>query len=294
MHFLAYILIYPLLWLISILPFRILYLVSDGVFVLLYYIIGYRKKTVTQNLRLAFPEKSEKEIATIRKAFYRHLSDMFLEMAKTMTISESELKKRFKIINPEELNRLVSLNKSIILMFGHYASWEWSIVLQQYINLKTLAVYKPLANKYFNNLVKNIRSKFNTDLISTKETVSAINDHEARNIKTLIGFLSDQSPRRTKDVYWGEFMGIKIPCFTGAERLAKKLDLTTAYLKVTKIKRGFYEAKIMTLAENPNAYKDYQLTDMFLREVEKQIYEAPEYYFWTHNRWKHRDKNPNQ
>lgn len=294
MHFLAYILIYPLLWLISILPFRILYLVSDGVFVLLYYIIGYRKKTVTQNLRLAFPEKSEKEIATIRKAFYRHLSDMFLEMAKTMTISESELKKRFKIINPEELNRLVSLNKSIILMFGHYASWEWSIVLQQYINLKTLAVYKPLANKYFNNLVKNIRSKFNTDLISTKETVSTINDHEARNIKTLIGFLSDQSPRRTKDVYWGEFMGIKVPCFTGAERLAKKLDLTTAYLKVTKIKRGFYEAKIMTLAENPNAYKDYQLTDMFLREVEKQIYEAPEYYFWTHNRWKHRDKNPNQ
>lgn len=294
MHFLAYILIYPLLWLISILPFRILYLVSDGVFVLLYYIIGYRKKTVTQNLRLAFPEKSEKEIATIRKAFYRHLSDMFLEMAKTMTISESELKKRFKIINPEELNRLVSLNKSIILMFGHYASWEWSIVLQQYINLKTLAVYKPLANKYFNNLVKNIRSKFNTDLISTKETVSTINDHEARNIKTLIGFLSDQSPRRTKDVYWGEFMGIKIPCFTGAERLAKKLDLTTAYLKVTKVKRGFYQAEIMTLAENPNAYKDYQLTDMFLREVEKQIYEAPEYYFWTHNRWKHRDKNPNQ
>jgi KDO2-lipid IV(A) lauroyltransferase len=294
MHFLAYILIYPLLWLISILPFRILYLVSDGVYVLLYYIIGYRKKTVTQNLRLAFPEKSEKEIASIRKAFYRHLSDMFLEMAKTMTISESELKKRFKIINPEELNRLVSLNKSIILMFGHYASWEWSIVLQHYIDLKTLAVYKPLANKYFNNLVKRIRSKFNTDLISTKETVSAINDHEARNIKTLIGFLSDQSPRRTKDVYWGEFMGIKIPCFTGAERLAKKLDLTTAYLKVTKVKRGFYQAEIMTLAENPNAYKDYQLTDMFLREVEKQIYEAPEYYFWTHNRWKHRDKNPNQ
>jgi KDO2-lipid IV(A) lauroyltransferase len=294
MHFLAYILIYPLLWLISILPFRILYLVSDGVYVLLYYIIGYRKKTVTQNLRLAFPEKSEKEIASIRKAFYRHLSDMFLEMAKTMTISESELKKRFKIINPEELNRLVSLNKSIILMFGHYASWEWSIVLQHYIDLKTLAVYKPLANKYFNNLVKRIRSKFNTDLISTKETVSAINDHEARNIKTLIGFLSDQSPRRTKDVYWGEFMGIKIPCFTGAERLAKKLDLTTAYLKVTKVKRGFYQAEIMTLAENPNVYKDYQLTDMFLREVEKQIYEAPEYYFWTHNRWKHRDKNPNQ
>lgn len=290
MQFLVYILVYPLLWLVSILPFKLLYLLSDGVYLLLYYIIGYRKKTVTENLRLVFPEKSEKEIAIIRKKFYHHLSDMFLEMTKTMTISEKELKKRFKITNPEEFKRLETLNKSIILIFGHYASWEWSIVLQRYINLKSLAVYKPLANKYFNRLVKNIRSKFNTDLISTKETVNVINDHETRNLKTIIGFLSDQSPRLTKDVYWGEFMGIKVPCFTGAERLAKKLDLATAYLKVTKIKRGFYEAEIMTLAENPNEYKDYQLTDMFLREVEKQIHEAPEYYFWTHKRWKHREK----
>lgn len=291
MHFLAYILIYPFLWLVSILPFRLLYLVSDGVYVLLYYIIGYRKKTVIANLKLVFPEKSENEITTISKAFYHHLSDMFLEMTKTMTISESELKKRFKITNPEEFEHLESLNKSVILIFGHYASWEWSIVLQQYISLKGLAVYKPLANKYFNKLVKSIRSKFNTDLISTKETISVINDHENRHIKTIIGFLSDQSPRLTKDVYWAEFMGIKVPCFTGAERLAKKLDLTTAYLKVTKIKRGFYQAEIMTLAENPNDYSNYQLTDMFLREVEKQIYEAPEYYFWTHKRWKHREKS---
>ncbi|WP_100615418.1 lysophospholipid acyltransferase family protein [Confluentibacter citreus] len=289
MQFLVYILVYPFLWLVSILPFRLLYLVSDGVYLLLYYIIGYRKKTVTQNLKLVFPEKSEKKIATIRKAFYHHLSDMFLEMTKTMTISESELKKRFKITNPEEFKRLESLNKSIILIFGHYASWEWSIVLQQYINFKGLAVYKPLANRYFDRLVKNIRSKFNTDLISTKEIISVINDHEAKNIRTITGFLSDQSPRLTKDVYWGGFMGVKVPCFTGAERLAKKLDLTTAYLKVTKVKRGFYEAEIMTLAENPKEYKDYQLTDMFLAEVEKQIYEAPEYYFWTHKRWKHRE-----
>jgi Kdo2-lipid IVA lauroyltransferase/acyltransferase len=288
MQFLVYILVYPFLWLVSMLPFRLLYLVSDGVYVLLYHLIGYRKKTVTDNLRLVFPDKSEKEIAKIRKKFYHHLSDMFLEMTKTMTISESELKKRFKITNPEEFKRLESLNKSIILIFGHYASWEWSIVLQQYINFKGLAVYKPLANKHFNKLVKNIRSKFNTDLISTKETISIINDLETKGIKSITGFLSDQSPRLTKDVYWSEFMGIKVPCFTGAERLAKKLDLTTAYLKVTKVKRGFYEAEIMTLAENPKEYQDYQLTDMFLREVEKQIYEAPEYYFWTHKRWKHK------
>ncbi|WP_240911450.1 lysophospholipid acyltransferase family protein, partial [Yeosuana marina] len=199
-----------------------------------------------------------------------------------MSISENELKKRFKIKNPEEFKRLESLNKSIILIFGHYASWEWSIVIQNYINFKGLAVYKKLANPYFDKLVRTIRSKFNTALISTKETIGYINDLEKNNIKSITGFISDQSPKVTNDVYWHEFMGINVPCFTGAERLAKKLDFTTAYLKVTKVKRGYYEAEIITLAENSLEYKDYQLTDMFLHEVEKQIREAPEYYFWTH------------
>lgn len=288
MHFLAYILIYPLLWFISIMPFRILYLISDGLYVLLYYIIGYRKKVVTNNLKLVFPEKSEKEIFAIRKKFYKHLCDMFLEMAKTMNISEIELKKRFKILNPEECKRLESLNKSVILMYGHYASWEWSVELQNHVNFKGLGVYKKLANTYFDKLAKAIRSKYNTQLISTKEAVSTINDYENKGIKSMTAFISDQSPRLTKEVYWGTFMGIDVPCFTGAERLAKKLDLAIAYLKVTKLKRGYYEAEIITLAENPNDYNDYELTDLFLREVEKQIYEAPEYYFWTHKRWKHK------
>ncbi len=293
MQFLVYILVYPLLWLISILPFRLLYALSDGVYILLYHLIGYRKKVVTENLKLVFPDKSEKEIAGIRTKFYKHLCDMFLEMAKTMTISERELKKRFKVLNPEELKRLEGLNKSVILIFGHYASWEWSIVLQNYINFKGLAVYKKLANRHFDKLVRDIRTKFNTSLISTRETIGIISRNEERGIKSITGFLSDQSPRLTKDVYWSQFMGINVPCFTGAERLAKKLDLTTAYLKVTKVKRGFYEAEIITLAENPKQYPDHQLTDMFLREVEKQIYEAPEYYFWTHKRWKHRGKHGN-
>lgn len=290
MQFLAYILIYPILWVISILPFRILYGVSNGLYLILYYLIGYRKKVVTSNLRLVFPEKSEDEITRIKKAFYKHLCDMFLEMAKTMTISEKELKKRFKITNPEELKRLEQLDKSIILIFGHYASWEWSIVLQNYINFKGFAVYKKLANKHFDKLVRGIRSKFNTTLISTKETIHTITQNEMAGNRTITGFLSDQSPRLRNEVYWGTFMGIEVPCFTGAERLAKKLDFSTAYLKVNKVKRGYYEAEIITLAEDSKVYKDYELTDLFLREVEKQIHEAPEYYFWTHKRWKHRKK----
>tara|TARA_R110000868_G_scaffold230103_1_gene483239 strand:- start:459 stop:1115 length:657 start_codon:yes stop_codon:yes gene_type:complete len=217
---------------------------------------------------------------------------MFLEMAKTMTISRKQLKKRFIVKNPEELKRLESLDKSILLMYGHYASWEWSVELENYVNYKGLGVYKRLANRYFDKLVRDIRSKFGTTLISTKDIISLINENENKGHRTITAFLSDQSPRLTKDVYWGGFMGIEVPCFTGAERLAKKLDLTIAYLKVTKVKRGFYEAEIMTLAENPKEYKDYQLTDTFLREVEKQIYKAPEYYFWTHKRWKHAGKQP--
>jgi len=288
MQLLAYIIIYPFLWLISLLPFRLLYLVSDGVYLILYYVIGYRKKVVTNNLRLVFPDKKEKEIKRIKKKFYKHLCDMFLEMAKTMSISDFELKKRFNIKNPEEFKRLEKLNKSIILIFGHYASWEWSIILQQYISFEGYAVYKKLANPYFDNLIRKIRSKYKTTLISTKETINIINQNESLGRKSITGFLSDQSPRHIKDVYWGSFMGIEVPCFTGAERLAKKLDFSTAYLKINKVKRGYYEAEIMTLAEDSKDYKDFELTDLFLKELEKQIDEAPEYYFWTHKRWKHK------
>lgn len=292
MQFLAYILVYPLLWCISVLPFRMLYVVSDGVYFLLYYIVGYRKKVVTENLKLVFPDKSEAEIGSIRKKFYKHLCDMFLEMIKTMNISKKELEKRFNIKNLEELRRLEGLNKSIVLMYGHYASWEWSIQIQNLIRFGGFGVYKKLANPYFDKLVRDIRSKYNTTLIGTKEAIQTIKKNEKQGIKGVLAFLSDQSPRLTKEVYWSSFMGVEVPCFTGAERLAKELDLTIAYLKVTKVKRGFYEGEIITLSESPKAHKNYEITDMFLREVEKQIYEAPEYYFWTHKRWKHRGKKP--
>ncbi len=292
MQYLSYIIVYPLLWFISRLPFKLLYFISDSLYILLYHIIGYRKKVVDNNLKLVFPDKSPQERIAIRKAFYKHLCDMFLEMAKTMSLSENTLKKRFHIVNPEEFKRLEALNKSIILMYGHYASWEWSLIVQKYINFKGYAVYKKLNNKYFDNLVRSIRSKFNTQLISTKETIGIINKNEESGIKSITAFLSDQSPRKSKEVYWGEFMGIHVPCFTGAERLAKKLDLSTAYLKISKVKRGYYKAEIITLAENSKGYKDYELTDMFLRQVEQQIYDAPEYYFWTHKRWKHKNKTP--
>jgi KDO2-lipid IV(A) lauroyltransferase len=292
MQFLAYFLIYPFLWIISKLPFRMFYLFSDFVYVIIYYIIGYRKKTVTENLNLVFPNKPEKEISSIKKKFYKHMCDMFLEMIKSITISETQLNKRFIIKNPEELKRLEGLNKSVIAMYGHYASYEWSVVVGNNINYVGYGIYKRIRNKYFDNLVRRIRSKYNTTLIHSKEAVSRIVKNEAEGIKSIIAFLSDQSPKPSNRVYWSEFMGVKVPCFTGAEQLAKKLDLSLTYLKINKIKRGYYEAELITLADDANLFDDFQITDKFTKELEQQIYTAPEYYLWTHKRWKHKDKAP--
>lgn len=241
---------------------------------------------------LVFPEKSEKEIKDISKKFYSHMSDMFLEMIKTLTISRKQLNKRFIIKNPKRLQELESLNKSIVVMYGHYASYEWSFVVENHISMKGIGIYKKIANTYFDNLAKKLRSRYNTELIDTKKAVSRITDYEKKGIKSVIAFLSDQSPKNYKKYYWTSFMNIDVPCFTGAERIAKDLDLTVTYLKIEKVKRGHYEAEFITLAENARDYADYEITDKFTRELEQQIKKAPEFYLWTHKRWKHRDKKP--
>ena len=294
MQFLAYILIYPFLWLVSILPFRLLYLVSDGLYFLLYYVIGYRKKVVRENLKLAFPDKSEKEIKTISKKFFHHLGDMVVESIKSLTISESEMQKRFKFTNIEEIHNIENSNKSIVLMCAHYASWEWIFILQTHVKSKGYAVYKRLANKYFDQLIKRIRAKYNSYLITTKETIPILIEAKQRGELTINGFISDQSPRRDKAFHWNEFMNIKVPVHTGAEMLAKKLDMAVVVFRVKKIKRGYYETTFETITTTPKKYKDYEITDIFLKLVEQQIYEAPEYYLWTHKRWKHRDHVPEE
>lgn len=292
MQFLAYILIYPFLYLISILPFRFLYVFSDVIFVIIYYIIGYRKKVVLENLSLVFSEKSESEINRIKKAFYHHLCDMMVESIKSLTISESEIKKRMTFVNIEELHKLEKANKSIVLMCAHYGSWEWIFILQSYLNHKGYAIYKRLTNKYFDRLVKRIRAKYNSYLITTKETIPTLLKAKNQGELTINGFVSDQTPKVDKAFHWNTFMGINVPIHTGAEMLAKRLDMSVVFFRVKKIKRGYYETTFETLAINANEYKDYEITDAFIKLVEKQIYEAPEYYLWTHKRWKHRNKVP--
>ncbi|WP_054851366.1 lysophospholipid acyltransferase family protein [Olleya sp. ITB9] len=292
MQFLAYILIYPLLWLISILPFRLLYAFSDGLYFLIYHIIGYRKKTVKENLHLVFPNKSEDEIVSIRKKFYHHLCDMVVEAIKSLTISEKQMMKRMTFPNIEEIHKHENNNRSIVLMCAHYGSWEWIFILQNHVRSKGYAVYKRLENKYFDKLVKRIRAKYNSYLITTKDTFDTLQEAKNKGELTINGFVSDQSPKPWKAHHWLDFMGIHVPAHTGAELLAKRLDMSVVFFAVKRVKRGFYETTFKTIAEHPNDYKDYEITDAFFKLVEQQIEEAPQYYLWTHKRWKHRDKSP--
>ncbi|WP_374505113.1 lysophospholipid acyltransferase family protein [Flavobacterium sp.] len=288
MQFLIYIISFPFLWLISKLPFKLFYWFSDGIYVLIYYIIGYRKKIVRHNILIALPNLSESERLKIEKNFYRHMCDMFLEMIKTMSISTEEMKKRFKITNIEVVKEYEQKNKSIILLASHYASWEWLLSINESTSFKCIGVYKKINNPYFDKLIRNIRSKFNSELVATDKTIALIAENQEKGIMGMYGLASDQSPQVHKTFHWQQFMGIEVPVHTGAEMLAKRYDLEVVFAKVKKVKRGFYEATFVPICEHPRTIPDYEITDTYLKEVEKQILEAPEYYFWTHKRWKHR------
>ena len=288
MQLLAFVLIYPLLWFVSILPFRLLYAVSDVLYVVLYHIVGYRKQTVQENLKLVFPDKSEAERQLITKRFYHHLCDMILEAIKSMSISVEDMKARFKFTNIELIKEFEKQNKSIVLMCAHYGSWEWIFIIQTYVKFRGYAVYKRLNNIYFDKLVRGIRARYNSYLVTTKETIPTLIENKKKGVLTMNGFVSDQTPKKGKAYHWNTFMGIEVPIHTGAEMHAKKLDMPVIFFSVKRIKRGFYETTFQTLAEQPNEYKNYAITDQFLKHVEQQIIEAPEYYLWTHKRWKHR------
>ena len=293
MKLIAFIIIYPILWFVSILPFSILYKLSDFVYFLVYYIIKYRKKSVRGQLQLTLPNYSKEELLKIEKKFYAHLCDLFLEMIKTMSISEKEIAKRFRFTNLELIKDLELQKKSIAIMCAHYASYEWVISLNKFIDFKGYAIYKKINNFYFDDLVRKIRLRFKANLITTKETIPVIEENYRKNILGVYGFASDQSPQLHSARYWKDFLGINVPVYTGAEMLAKKFDMNVVFLKTKKIKRGHYEATFEILAQNVKEIPDYEITDKFLNLVEKQILEAPEFYFWTHKRWKHAGKNPN-
>ena len=293
MQLLVFVLVYPLLWTISILPYQLFYGFSNVMFFLAYRIFGYRKKVVRGNLELVFPDKTKLELDNIEIQFYRHMCDMFLEMVKTMSLSKAAVKKRYAVQNIEVLQK-IEKEKSILIVCSHYANWEWNVSINNYVNAKGYAVYQKISNDYFDRWIKRVRARWNTTLITRKQVVRTVVANKRDNVIGIFGMVSDQSPQRHLAHYWTEFMGIKVPVVNGAEIMARKMDLAVVFLKVSKVKRGYYKAEFIPITTSGATTENNEITDAFLRLAEQQIQEKPEFYLWTHRRWKHRNNVPEE
>lgn len=292
MQFLIFAITYPIIWLLSLLPMRILYLLSDFLYLIFFYLIGYRKKVVLENLQLAFPKKEISELKSIQKKFFKHFTDIFVESIKAFTISKRTIRKRYKYINPELINDLYEKGRSIAFMGAHQANWEWSISIPLVVKITCFGAYTRIGNSYFDKTVKDSRTKFGFIGYKTTETIKSISKNFDEGVQGLYLLLSDQSPQIHKTHYWREFMGVKVPIHTGAEMIAKKFNMAVVNYTVKKVKRGYFEVTFETITEHPNEFKNYEITDRYLAIVERNIIDQPEYYLWSHKRFKHRNKVP--
>lgn len=292
MKLVTYLIVYPAILAISYLPFRILYFCSDITYYFLYYVFRYRRKIVRFNLEISKISNSKKELIEIEKKFYRHITDVFFEMFKFFTISPKEIKKRFVVENREVLDKLAKKNKSVVFMVAHHGGFEYFMSIGYHVPHTPFAIYTPLSNKYLDDLVKEIRLKHGAKLISRYETSAYIKNQIKENKLFLYGMAADQSAQIRSITYWKEFLGIKVPVFTGSERIAKEHDIPVAFGQMKKVKRGYYKVFVEMISEYPNEHENYEITDIYLSKVEKQIKDYPELYFWTHNRFKHKDKAP--
>jgi len=284
----TYYLTLPFIYLLSLLPFPILYLVSDGLYGILYYVIGYRKEVVLQNLKNSFPDKSEAEIKKIRKAFYHYLCDLTLETVKTLTISRAAMLKHCTI-EPETLklfNHLAEENKSFILVMGHWGNWEWagnsfSLLCKHQLYV----IYHPLSNKYFDGLTYCMRTRFGTKLIAMKDTYRKMSAR--KNELSVTAFIADQTPS-PEGAFWTTFLNQDTPVFKGTEKIAQRMNYPVFYGRVKKLKRGYYEISGEILFDNPAKTGPDIISASHTKALESDIITQPEIWLWSHRRWKHR------
>ncbi len=286
---LIYYITLPFIYLLSALPFKLLYLISDFLFLILYHIVGYRKKVVRENLQKSFPKKSEKELKQIEIAFYHHLCDLILESLKAYTISEKELRKHCTTKNPEIMEQFAAKGQSICIAMGHYGNWEWA---GQRVSIDTkfklLVLYRKIKNVYFDKFMQRLRSRFGAIPVEMRETVRAILDYQKNKIPTATVFIADQTPP-PENAYWLNFLNQNTPVFKGTEKIASKYNMPVLFGQVHKVKRGFYEIELSILCENPSELSEMELTQLHTKKLEEYIHRKPEYWLWSHRRWKHRN-----
>ena len=280
----------PVLYFISLLPFRLLYIVSDFLYIFLYRILLYRTKVVNENLRKSFPEKSEEEIRSIQNRFYHFLFDLILESFKTLTISPKSLLERVKMDDGGIFKKFYEMNQSIIIAMGHLGNWELGgarFSQEKYHQL--YVIYHPLKNEYFNDLTVKMRTRLGNGLYSMNETLRGMLKNKDKITAT--AFIADQTPS-PKGAYWTTFLNQSTPVFTGLAKIAKKLDYPIIYVSVKRQSRGFYILQSELLIEHPALLNEDEISEMYTKRLEKDIMECPEIWLWSHRRWKH--KKPNE
>ncbi|MFN8241249.1 MAG: lysophospholipid acyltransferase family protein [Bacteroidales bacterium] len=284
----GYYIFYALNWLITLLPLRILYIFSDILFIFLYWFPGYRRKVVDENLRNAFPEKSEKERAVIARKFYSHLCDMFIETFKLPNMSRKEALKRFRIENPEVLQGLFEKKKDVIAVIGHYNNWEIMNSLPLQSDYTFVSIYKPLKNKHFDKFLVKTRSRFGMVLTPMSHILRELISFRSKGTLTVSSFLSDQTPAKTDIHYWTRFLNQETAVYLGAEKIATKYNMAVAFFELRKVKRGYYSLRIEVLFEETRGLPEHVITDTHVKHLESLILEHPEYWVWSHRRWKHK------
>ena len=282
--------IYCLFYAISLLPFRLLYVLADIEYFMLYHVIRYRRGVVRRNLVTSFPDKSEQEIVQIEKRFYHWFCDYFFEAVKLLSISDAELRRRFTIINSEEVEQCFKEGQDVAAILGHYCNWEWLSCVGMNLPLEreTGLIYHPLRNKAFDNLFRKLRShEKHSRVIHKQDILRYVVSCNKEGIRNICGCISDQGPKWKNIHLWLPFLNHEhTPVFTGGERIMRKMNNAVFYVEMSRPKRGYYTATYKLITRTPNALEPDGITRRFFQMLEQTIRREPAYYLWSHNRWK--------
>ena len=276
-----------LFYCLSLLPLWCLYFISDFLYLVIYKLIGYRTKVVRDNLKNSFPNKSDIEVICIEKKFYHHFFDLIIESIKSISITKNQMMKRLVFKNIEILNKYCDQNKSVVLTVSHYGNWEWGLLgVSLTAKQKMMGVYKRINDSFFNNLMNTARGRFGADLVEMKDSLRHIisTKYECK----IIGLLADQSPVKNESNYWTTFLNQESSVYLGPEKIATKMNYPVLFCKIQKVKRGKYELYLEELCTNPEKTTKGEITSLYLRKSEQIINKNPEFWLWTHRRWKHK------
>ncbi len=281
---------YGIIYLLSLLPFWFIYVLSDGLYYILYYLIGYRKQVVRDNLRRSFPTKSDQERLLIEKKYFRFLADNLLESMKSLSMSKKSFNKRFALRNPEVITQFTDAGQSILLAMSHYANWEWAAPgLTSALKVKTIIVYKPLSNASVEKVINGIRSRYGALMVAMKQTIRTILEHQHETTMSIL--VSDQTPSARDNMHFVDFLHQPTAVFQGLEKISKLTKSPIVYMNIERIKRGYYEAVFTVLVEKPSETAENEITEKYNKALENIIIADPHYWLWSHKRWKHQPKN---